>query len=234
MRQREEGPDLPIPGSVTWDCYFQALSERDVRWRHETHRRPSPFSVFPPGHSWVGVIANLRDLIRKDWSDFSESDQRRLLGLVPDEEEHWRLLGRMRDVARRMVFDEDTTRTTIEKAVKRVIGAAADDFPNVVMDASCEIQSVRWVGVGVATRLLTVARPDHVVSLNGGSAKGLARFSGLSPTTLTEEPKNYERLLRFIYEKPWFRASQTACRSRLERKAWCMRAALLDCFVYRG
>ena len=234
VRQPEEVPEGHIPGSVTWDRYFQALRERDLWWRHETSNRPSQFSVLPPGRSWVGVIASLRDLVRKDWSDFSKSDQKRLLGLTQDDEEDWMLLGRMRDAARRVVFDEDATRGGIENAVKRVIAGADDDFPRVVMDAYREMQSVDGVGVGVTTRLLTVARPDRVVSLNGGSSMGLARCAAVRPTTLTEEPRNYEKLLRFIYAKPWFRAPETACRSPLEREARSMRVALLDCFVYRG
>ncbi len=231
---REQVPERRIPARVTWDHYFQALKARDRWWRHETRNRPSQFSVLRPGHSWVGLIANLHDLVRKEWSDFSESDQRHLLGLAQEGEEHWMLLGHMRDRARGVVFDERSTRERIENCVKRVIDAADWEFPRVAMESYVEMRLVDNVGPGVATRLLAVARPDRIVSLNDGCAAGLAEFARLAPTTLTQKPENYEKLLRFIYAQPWFRASEPVCGSEREREAWSMRVALLDCFVYRG
>jgi len=166
-----------------------------------------------------------------DWSDLDESDQKRILGLLREKNEDWALLGSMRYAALRVVFGNDARRTRIENAVKR---AARDHaFPRIAMDAYEEILGFRQVSHGVATRLLAIARPDRFVSVNSGSREGLARYVGLAPTTLGQ-PENYEELLRRIHKKPWSQAREREDRGALEKEAYSMRVALLDCFVYRA
>ena len=214
---------------VTWSDYWQALQECDRWWKHDPC---SKFSVLARDWSWCGTIRKLGDLVRKDWSDLAESDQKRLLGLQQDGEEEWALLGRMRPPALRAVFGNDGNRARIENAVKWVSDASADDFPRVAMDAYQEIQA-RNIRIGVATRLLTLARPDRLVSLNKASAKGLATFAHVSSASLLEQAENYVELLSRIYDTQWFRATEPPVHHPLEREVWSMRVALLDSFVYR-
>ncbi len=219
-----------IPARVGWNDYWTAVQRCDRWWKD----CPSAdFSVLEAARSWRGVIRKLGALVREDWSAFDSCDQKRLLGLQRRGAEDWALLGRMWGRALPAVFGNDSDRERIEKAVKQVICAREDDFPRVALDACQQIQSFPQVGPGVATRLLSVARPDRVVSLNGGSVKGLASYAGLAHTTLAEQPRRYEELLRCIYREPWFRTAIPQCRSRLEQEVWSMRVALLDCFVYR-
>ena len=230
--RRLEQPDPP--GHVSWRDYWLAIQARDCYWwwRWHNEHASSRFSVLAPDRSWRGVITKLRPrLVRGDWSDLDESDQKRLLGLLQEHDEDWALLGSMRHSALPAVFGNDATRTRIEKAVKR---AARDDaFPRIAMDAYEQMLDFHQVSHGVATRLLAIARPDRFVSVNRGSREGLARYVGLAPTTLGK-PENYQELLRRIYRKPWFRAREPERRSALEKKAYAMRVALLDCFVYRA
>lgn len=175
------------------------------------------------------MIAKLRHLVRRDWSGLSYTDQARLLGLVRDDEEDWALLGDMR-TARPVVFGKQADRLDIESAVKDVLHADDADFPAVAIRAYQRIQRP-GIAHGVATRLLAVARPDRVVSLNRGSVRRLAMYSGLLGGTLNEAD-NYEKLLHFVYKKPWFQTPVTDLRSDLDKEIWSMRAALLDSFVY--
>lgn len=219
-----------IPGRVDWGGYWQAIQRCDMWWKSTESSR---FSVLAPNRSWRGAIAKLGRTLQHDWSDFDELDQRRLLGLAWNETtEDWALLGRMRDASRRAVFEDPTTRSRIERSVRHVIEAADDAFPGVAVEAYGKLRSLPGIGGGVTTRLLTLARPDRLVSVNGGSAAGLARYARLAPTTLPESARNYDRLLRFIYQMPWFRTPVTDLRSDLQKEVWSMRAALLDSFVY--
>ena len=95
-------------------------------------------------------------------------------------------------------------------------------------------------GPGAATRLLTLARPDRFVSVNGQSAAELARLSGEhdNPALLAADQKardewvreNYAELLTWVYDQPWFKEPEPD--EPLERPIWKCRVALLDAFVY--
>lgn len=232
VQQREdplERHELPL--DVAWADYWRALQESDHWWKHQGTSR---LSVLAQDWSWRGVIAKLRALVQEDWSALTRSDQQRLLGLIQDEDEDWALLGRMRPPSLQAVFGSDTNRAAVEAAVKTVLRAKDADFPEVAISAYQKIQKVRLVGPAVASRLLTLARPDRLLSLNGASEEGLARYAGLASSTLRERPENYEKLLRFVYARPWFQTSATGLRSDLEKEIWSMRVALLDSFVYRA
>ncbi len=71
---------------------------------------------------------------------------------------------------------------------------------------------------------------DSIVSLKGASQEGLAKIFSLAPTTLGH-PKNYQLLLGELYESLWFNEPEPE--SSHERDIWLMRAALVDCFVYK-
>ena len=220
-------PALPGP-NAGWDCYVNAVKQQDQWWRRH-HRSPS-LSVLGVAKSYRRTISVLSEVIRRDWNNLKPRDQERLLGLTP-EAEGWPLLGRMRPMARGLVFDCDQDRRKIEAAVRTVAEATDDDhaFPTVVIKAYREICSIHRVGTGTASRLLTLARPDRCVSVNGGSREKLAEEFGLCESTLDEE-RNYEELLRKVYQRRWFKAPKP---TDLSRKIWTMRAALIDCFVYR-
>ena len=108
--------------------------------------------------------------------------------------------------------------------------AEDDAFPDLAFDAYERMREFDGIGRGIATRLLSLARPERFVSVNDGSRNGLAQYSGLNPGTLGTTG-NYRTLLKFIYKQCWFRAPEPD--NRLEPSIWGMRAALLDCFVYR-
>ena len=220
-------PGFPTLGG--WQEYWRALQHCDDWWKHD---KSSRFSVLAPDWSWRGVITKCHELVQRDWSAFSRSDQDRLLGFIQDDEEDWALLGRMRPPSRQAVFGSDVTRDVIETAVKSILRAEDADFPMVAITAYQEVRQHRDISQGVASRLLTLARPDRVVSLNGGSVGRLAMYTGLTRATLDQD-NNYKKLLQFIYRRPWFQTPITDLRNDLERKIWSMRAALLDSFVYR-
>ena len=92
-----------------------------------------------------------------------------------------------------------------------------------------ELTSIDNVAYGTATLLLTLARPDRLLSLNGASQRAYGRLSGMSHSTLGK-PQNYRRLLQWLYAQPWYAESPPP--DRAWEGIWRFRAALVDAFVY--
>ena len=206
-----------------WDSYFAALEQCDRWW--SKHRS---WSVLGELRSWYETIAVLGDVVQQEnWNDLSGYDRRRLLGLTG--EEGWALLGRMRPSANDTVFKR--SRPRVQRIVRRVKKAEETAFPSLAFEAYKDLRDIPGVGEGIATRLLSLARPDRFVSVNDGSREGLAEISDLPFSTLGSA-KNYERLLKWLYSQRWYCESEP--QGERERAIWRMRAALLDCFVYRN
>ena len=85
------------------------------------------------------------------------------------------------------------------------------------------------VGYGTATLMLTLARPDRLLSLNGASENGLGALASKSPSTLGK-PENYGELLRWLYRQRWYKDGPPTDKSLVP--IWGFRAALVDSFVY--
>ena len=233
---RQAGPPPPPPrppgtvnqtpmqlltGVRNWRSYVAALQQCDAWW---SNRRS--WSVLGEQSSWRETVEVLNDVIRReDWGELGEYDRRRLLGLVSGED--WALLGRMRPAARNTVFGAE--REAIQTTVLAVAAATDNAFPQLAFESYGALRDIDGVGEGVATRLLTIARPDRFVSVNNASRAGLAAYFGLAPSTLGRA-RNYRRLLEAVYDQDWYRDPVPS--NGHERTISWMRTALLDCFVY--
>ena len=206
-----------------WRSFVAALEQCDRWWWSSSGGR---WSVLNEPHSWSATIQVLRCVVRGDWHGFGNSDRNRLLGLT--REDDWALLGRMRGPARQSVFFSGNSEK-IQAVVRDVVAADNSEFPDVAIRAYKRLWSLKGIGQGIASRLLTLAKPDRFVSLNNASETRLGNFFDLTPATLGQ-PKNYERLLQRIYDQTWFREPYP--RNAREETICRMRAALLDCFVY--
>ena len=114
--------------------------------------------------------------------------------------------------------------------ILREVRAATETGIDVIqagVNAVAGISKRDHVGVGVATRLLALARPDCYVALNGASREALSMYSGLARTTLE---RHYGALLEWVYGSNWYAAPRPS--DPLEREIWDCRAALVDAFVY--
>lgn len=224
-----------------WKTYYAALRELHdhKKWPPDAGRN---FSVLGETDSWYHTIKELRPIVRKNWTDLNGYDRKRLLGLINDDAGIWALLGRMRNPHLKAVFQDEKEWERIQSAIMKVVDAKDTDFPGVAIEAYQFLikddgnGKISGVGTGIVTRLFALARPDRLVSLNDQSQKGLAKIFELPRTTL-KKPKNYEKLLERLYEKPWFNTPppqppQNGPEQDKEHDIWSMRAALIDCFVY--
>ena len=210
-----------LEGVTDWQSYVAALEQCDGWWsnRHS-------WSVLGEQSSWRETAEILHDVVAQpDWDELGQYDRLRLLGLTPGE--HWALFGRMRRAALNTVFGADLE--AIQDTVLGVVAADDNAFPQLAFDSYRALREIEGIGPGIATRLLTLARPDRFVSVNNASTAGLAASFGLSPSTLGNT-SNYTRLLTAIYEQDWYKTP--APRNARERVIWRIRAALLDSFVY--
>ena len=212
-----------LKGVRDWRSYVAALEHCDRWWRN-----CRTWSVLDNQRSWRATVEVLGDIVsQQDWAQLNQSDRLRLLGLT--DRDGWDLLGRMRPPALNTVFGPNRER--IQKTVLEVVTADDDAFPQLAFDAYEDlVMNVDGVREGIATRLLTLARPDRFVSLNTASRRNLATIYGGSRTTLWK-PQNYRRLLTTIYNQEWCR--EPTPRNARERAVSRMRTALLDCFVYK-
>ena len=218
-------PDLTplqlLEGVGDWHSYVAALERCDGWWSNH-----HSWSVLGEQVSWRETIEVLHDIIaHPNWSELDEYDRLRLLGLTRGD--GWALLGRMRRPALDTVFGAN--REEIQERVLAVVAADDSAFPQLAFESYEALYDIAGVGRGIATRLLTLARPDRFVSVNNASRVGLADFFDLSRTRLGH-PTNYARLLTAVYSQDWY--ENPAPRNSRERAISRIRAALLDSFVY--
>ena len=184
----------------------------------------------PQGRSYMKVISERQKLLLGEarwWQLDRESQFLRLKGGASRGDSHWwGLLGRMTRGHEKAVRDhEDRIRPILDK----VVSADDTEFPDVGVVAMQELTSIDNVAYGTATLLLTLARPDRLLSLNGASQRAYGRLSGMSHSTLGK-PQNYRRLLQWLYAQPWYAESPPP--DRAWEGIWRFRAALVDAFVY--
>ena len=103
------------------------------------------------------------------------------------------------------------------------------DFISCAQTAVDTIVRLPRFSMATATRLLTLARPDRAVSINGASKAGLARLTGRTQYWISE-PRNYGMLLRWVYAQRWYQSPVPADAG--EAGLWQARAALLDVLAY--
>ena len=226
-----------LRGADGWKAYLAALEECDESWRDEGFG----WSVLGAQRSYVQTIAKAGPIARSEsWIGLPPTSTAMLLGL-DNSDGTWGLLGSMGAAGTaKQVFirsrepDDRRVLRRLRQSVDRVIRADDGEVASVaisVLEDLCprDGNGLPGFGPGVVTRLLTLARPDRLVSVNDGSRNGLGKLFRLAPTTLGT-PQNYGRLLEELSKLPWY--GDRPGRSGRERRLWSMRAALIDSFVY--
>jgi hypothetical protein len=217
-----------------WCGYVDALRKRDSYWRSQSAEN---ISVLGEEWSWIDTIAHGHTIAqRSDWVDLSREEKKILLGLdTNDAAGAWGLLGNIHAAAEACsLFQTDAAiRGRIRKTLQPVIDA--NDQNQFILAAAQAIRLITQLhgfGPAIATRLITLARPDMGISVNGGSAPKLSQLTGLSKAAGTlGKANNYPKLLQWVYAQPWYNTSEPE--GSLEQTIWSMRAALIDGFVYQ-
>ena len=236
-RRPKRGPRPQLARQSTWDDFVAQLRDLDDYW---CRRSGGSWDVLGLGeaHSWLHTIATGREVVRlPNWTNLTKRECYILRGKGVGEG-NWGLLGGLGGAGRFcMVFNPErmpgvgSVRTQLHGCVNRVLNAGDNQIAQVAWDMVQKIWRFEGFGAAVATRLLTLARPDRLVSVNHQSANGLGKLAGL-PRNLPGLAIRYVELLTWVYNQPWFSAPPPD--DPFERTIWNSRAALLDAFVYKG
>lgn len=86
-------------------------------------------------------------------------------------------------------------------------------------------------GIGTATRLLSMKRPDQFLCVDSANRKLLAKDVGLVRPDQLDYPRYWDEVVERIMDAPWWRSAPPT--SGLALKAWNARAAMLDALFYQ-
>ena len=207
----------PLTFKAYFKAYQEALNRCEEKLLDNSQRR-----------SYMKVIDHRRKLLlgETSWSDLDRDSQTQLKGGAPrTDSSSWGLMGRMGRRHWPAVLHHETK---IRSLLDRVVRANDSEFPDIAVSAMRELKGIEYVSYGTATLLLTLARPDRLLSLNSASKKGLSELSRKRPSTLGE-PANYCKLLRWLYDQPWYAGPPPSEEDLVP--VWDFRAALVDAFV---
>ena len=212
---------------LTLEGYHRALRECEEKLRDEGWG----WGILDPqGGSYMRAISARRKLLlgATSWSKLDADSERRLKGSYRRKDlEWWGLMGRM---GRKNWPAVRRNERKVRAGLDAVRQARDHEFPDIAVNAMRELTDIENVGCGTATLLLSLARPDRCLSLNGASEDGFGALASMSPSTLGK-PENYGELLRrWLYRQRWY-VDRPPADGNLTR-IWEYRAALVDPFVY--
>ena len=207
--------------------YHQALEECEQLLRDEGQGWKI---LDPQGGSYMRAISDRRGLLLGDtsWSELDSECQKQLKGSYRRKDlKWWGLTGTM---VRKNWPAVRRNERQIRTRLNAVRQAQDHEFPDIAVDAMRALMDIDNVGYGTATLLLTLARPDRLLSVNTRSRKGYGALSGLRPSEL-EKPEYYGKLLdEWLYRQRWYQDGPPTDEGLL--RIWKSRAALVDSFVW--
>ena len=216
-----------------WSAYYRALKEADKVWAAWSSGDRRTYGVFSGRSTYLETIKQGTRVMRSDWKSLGREDAQIALGLWSDDGYDYGLLGSMNGAGRaKGLFLSGTSQDlqAIGAMLRPVIEAPYQDMARLATRAVEGITGIYGISTGVATRLLALARPDALVSVNGCSQKNLAILTGKSVGRL-KSPAGYGELIEWTLRQQWWSSEVPTNPEQIA--AWNARAALLDCFVYQ-
>lgn len=221
-----------------WKSFVRAIRIANEYWKANSH-----WSVDGEFVSWLNTVKLGHSIMsRNDFSDISYLDYRVLMGIqLKHEESGYGLLGSMigagdaKKIFHIANLETLAKRRKIQRLLQPVVASSIADFPEACSTFIQEVSKIAGISGSVATRFITLARPDLGVSVNQGSVKKLSAYSGLPQGTLNKARRprqkgSYAELIEFLQTQPWYRAPEP--KDRYERSLAQSRGALLDALVY--
>ena len=230
---RRRGAQERLDDSWSWDDFVSNLHARDeamrIRVANDRSQEEEPWSgVFGEHGSWMHTIRVGGPITRlPSWAKLERWQVEVLVGQTP-----WGALGTLRGAgtACSMIAGASAAARSVRRDILQHLKSTiwgGGDLIQTGVKALSEITSHHGIGSGVATRFLSLARPDCYLSVNGASREKLAAFSGLPQSTLD---RRYEKLLEWVHGSKWHNAPRPS--GSLEGEIWDYRAALVDAFAY--
>ena len=231
----EEPHVLPLVNDATWTAFVEGLKTRNDYCQF----LELPWDILSETYSYLHTTATGRVVAElEDWVDLRPEECDILAGYGDDGA--WGLLGFFSRFTRRDFSAEvSDVREHVHQLLDPLLDIPNDEIvpATVAHDAVQAIMQLHNFGPAAATRLVTLVRPDCLVSVNSESANGLAYLSEVTdpgdrpPDAVAKHlASDYAGLLNWVYRQDWFSAPEPD--DALEYEIWRSRAALLDAFVY--
>ena len=87
-------------------------------------------------------------------------------------------------------------------------------------------------GLGTATRLLSMKRPDTFLCVDAANLKALSKDVGMKRPDKLDYERYWDEVVLRLMDSPWWQSPEPT--SLKERAAWRGRAAMLDAIFYRA
>ena len=209
------------------------------------HRRQFGWDVLGETHSYLhtmrvgGAIAR-----REHWDNISVRDCNILLGRGRMDREasgEWGLLGDLSGAGTVVNAFKPPGQPEVRSygldQIQKVVAVKEAGIAEAAKSAVANIEGLHRFGPAAPTRLLALACPGRLVSVNGPSAPRLGEFAkrlGAFPNKKKPDADylagNYDRLLELTHGREWYRVPEPV--NPRDREIWRCRAALVDAFVY--
>lgn len=219
-----------------WRSYVEALKAANFYWSKKGT------TIDGDVQSWLHTATRGKELMRRaNWDELTRDEYFLLMGL--NHELRYSTLGSMRGAGKaKKIFNRSSNRhlkirRQIREGIEPILKSDIETFAASASEFIEMMTKIEGFSGAIATRFLALARPDLGVSVNKGSAIGLAKYSALPRTSLNKphvpgRGKSYVDLINFLCEQPWY--SNPLPKSRYEQELANFRGALLDCLVYQG
>lgn len=219
----------------SWPGYLAALRRADEEW---AAKYGGKFGIFTGRNSYLNTLRAARPIFRQDWRSLSVTEARILLGLIDSNGADYGHLGSMQGAgAAKNVFLDATprnlkTRSSIQDAITSLmLVPLGDSLPLMARRAHEIITNRDGFRTGVATRLMALARPEVLVSVNNESVGRLAQWSGM-PIATIKKSAGYEKFIRWVMGGRWWNTRKPE--EPFEQEIWSYRGALIDGLIYEG
>ena len=237
-RSQEPRPKSPVGHSkpqvivdprldISWSEFFSQLRRVDGA-KHPVFRRPDE-------ESYLGVVAYARDCFSRKVSLARMTRVERSNVAATNTHSMYGYFGTTHSAGQftHAILDSPAS---IDRALDRIPfdcrrRVSKDEFDIFFRNFEKFAQSVPKPrpGVGCASRLLAMKRPEAFICVNGENRSRLARAFGFSDGEL-RTAGGYWRFSEHVWSLPWYNSPQPRIRVQLE--AWRARAALVDALYF--
>jgi len=209
--------------TYSWADYYKLLQKLAVR-------RDGKNNLFDQEESYLKTLEVVGPIMKKRFDQLKSDEFRYLIGgkeTCPNTGYFGSLTGAVGGVPALMRdrgLRRDITRLLpkVQKARSRESALAAG------RRFFLRIVKTKGIKNAVATRFLSLARPDLFMSVNNESVKRLSRILGVTPSRI-KDWDGYELAVRKLWQSRWYQ-SKRPTKSR-EAKVWAARAALVDIYA---
>ena len=216
------------PIYISWDAWLRKVDAQDV---HGRQRRLRTLQSFKEMLARPGGFRKL-----------PEPDRRRLAGLErarkTREEIDYNFFGEMTHLERydkayaRLVLADDPVEIADALAELPVeVPVSRTHWDNYLKKLRAAVGVGGGIGVGAATRLACIWRPDTFVPVTGANIEGLSEELGVKADKLKKVENYWEVVIENIHLTPWYNEDRPPPGE--DRDTWEARAAMLDAIVYR-